>query len=112
MTNLLTKKTLTFEEYLLLPYDGKRSEFVDGRIIEMTEPSGLHIAIVRALSRVLDRHIEDEELELECVSGPGVEIPRVGKPNSSRDPDLLVCSPPWPLLYLVKTCCPFAPDLF
>ena len=40
MPKTLTK-TISFAEYLLLPYDGKRTEFVDGEIVEMAEASPL-----------------------------------------------------------------------
>ena len=90
MPELLTK-TLSFTEYLLLPYNGKKTELVDGRIIEMTEPSSLHINIIRATTRLLDRHIYAESYSLECVSGPGVEIPRAGRRSDARDPDIIVC---------------------
>lgn len=91
MPELLTK-TVSFSEYLLLPYDGKKTELVNGRIIEMSEPSTLHILIIRALTRLLDRHIAQQDYDLECISGPGVEIPRAGRKSDARDPDLIICS--------------------
>lgn len=90
MPELLTKP-LSFAEYLLLPYDGQKTELVDGQIIPMTEPSSLHINIIRALTKRLDRHIDDEGYKLECVSGPGIEIPRSGRKSDARDPDLIIC---------------------
>ena len=69
----LLLKTISFAEYLLLPYDGRKTELVNGQIIQMTEPSSLHINIIRALTKLLDRHIDAKGYELECVSGPGVE---------------------------------------
>ena len=85
-------KTVSFAEYLLLPYDGKRTELVDGQIIAMTEPSTLHILIIRALTRLLDRHILTQDYALECISGAGVEIPCAARKSNVRDPDLIVCS--------------------
>ncbi|MEL6455642.1 MAG: Uma2 family endonuclease [Cyanobacteria bacterium J06623_5] len=90
MPELLTK-TLSFAEYLLLPYDGKKTELVDGQIIEMTEPSSLHINIIRTVTKLIDRHIFAKDYSLECVSGPGVEIPRSGRRSDARDPDIIVC---------------------
>ncbi len=90
MPELLTK-TLSFTEYLLLPYDGRKTELVNGQLIEMTEPSSLHINIIRALTKLLDRYIDAENLDLECISGPGVEIPRSGRRSDARDPDIIVC---------------------
>lgn len=88
---LLTKK-ISFAEYLLLPYDGQKTELVKGQIIAMSEPSTLHILIVRALTRLLDRYIDTQNHALECISGPGIEIPSAGRRSDARDPDLIVCS--------------------
>ncbi|NEQ29835.1 MAG: Uma2 family endonuclease [Leptolyngbya sp. SIO4C5] len=85
-------KRLTFEQYLLLPYDGRKTEFVDGEIVEMAEPGALHIKIVKRLGRKLDDHIDDNGLDLVCFSGPGIQIPQVGRRDSVRDPDLVVAS--------------------
>lgn len=85
-------RAISFAEYLLLPYDGRKTELVNGQIIEMTEPSTLHILIIRALTRLLDRHIVQQDYPLECISGPGIEIPRAGRKSDARDPDLIVCS--------------------
>ena len=74
MPELLTK-TINFSEYLLLPYDGKKTELVDGQIIEMSEPSTLYILIIRALTRLLNRHIDQQNYDLECISGPAYRFP-------------------------------------
>jgi Uma2 family endonuclease len=91
LPDILTRTT-SFAEYLLLPYDGKRTELVNGQIIAMTEPSTLHILIIRALTRLLDRYISAHDEALECISGAGIEIPRAGRRSDARDPDLIVCS--------------------
>ena len=91
MPELLTK-TISFAEYLLLPYDGKKTELVNGRIVPMSEPSTLHILIIRALTRLLDQHISAQGYALECISGPGVEIPLAGRRSDAHDPDLIICS--------------------
>jgi Uma2 family endonuclease len=88
----LLTNTVSFAEYLLLPNDGRKTELVNGQIVEVTEPSTLHILIIRALTRLLDRHINKHDYPLECISGPGVEIPRSGRKSDVRDPDLIVCS--------------------
>jgi Uma2 family endonuclease len=92
MTQTLAKKKLSFEQYLLLPFDGRRTEFVDGEIIEMTEPSPLHIDIVEAIGDLLKSYFKANGLNLVVKSGPGVQIPQVGRPDRSRDPDLVVCT--------------------
>lgn len=90
MPKLLTR-TLTLAEYLLLPYDGKKTEFVDGNIAEMAEASPLHVAIITFLQQLLIAHIETQGLKLACYAGTGVEIPRTDRENNVRDPDLVVC---------------------
>ena len=89
MPELLTKTT-TLTEYLLLPYDGKRTEFVNSEIEYMSDPSVLHVAIIDALQEVLKAHIKAQTLSLSCLAGPSVEIPREGT-NNIRKPDLTVC---------------------
>ncbi len=90
MPELLTK-SISFAEYLLLPYDGKKTEFVDGRISDMAEASPLHVLIIKLLQKLLDRHIEDIQADLETYTGVGIEIPRTNRDNNVRDPDVVVC---------------------
>lgn len=92
MTSLLThSRNLSLAEYLLLPYDGKRTEFVDGQINQMAEASPLHVEIIDLLIELIKAHIKSQGFNLVCYAGVGVEIPRVDAPNNVRDPDLIVC---------------------
>ncbi|MBE7386268.1 MAG: Uma2 family endonuclease [Leptolyngbya sp. SIO1E4] len=86
------QKKLTFEQYLLTPYDGRRTEFVDGEIIDATELSPQHIDIVENLRDRLKAYIRSHAPDLVVKSGPGVQIPQFGRPDNSRDPDLLICT--------------------
>lgn len=86
------QKKLTFEQYLLTPYDGRRTEFVNGEIVEVTEPSPLHIDIIENLTDLLKAYLRLHASDLVVKSGPGVQIPQVGRPDNSRDPDLLICT--------------------
>jgi Uma2 family endonuclease len=86
------RKKLSFEQYLLLPYDGRRTEFVDGEVIEMAEPSLGHIKIVKLLGTAIDTHIEQHRPDLACFSGPGVAYPRPGQSDGARDPDLVIAT--------------------
>ena len=90
MPELLTKTT-SFAEYLLLPYDGKKTEFVNGQIVNMAEASPLHADIIYFLQKVIDAHTEAQTLSFAVRSGVGVEIPRTDRSNNVRDPDLIVC---------------------
>ncbi|MEL7053851.1 MAG: Uma2 family endonuclease, partial [Cyanobacteria bacterium J06588_5] len=90
MPELLTK-TISFAEYLLLPYDRKKTEFVDGNIVDMAEASPLHVAIITFLQQLLIAHIKTQGLKLACYAGTGIAIPRTDRENNVRDPDLVVC---------------------
>ncbi|MEL7501293.1 MAG: Uma2 family endonuclease [Cyanobacteria bacterium J06554_6] len=86
-----TFSQITFSEYLLLPYDGRRTELVNGKIIEMSEASPLHVDIIDFLMELLKAHILAEGLDLVVRAGTGIEIPRESGFNNARDPDLVVC---------------------
>jgi Uma2 family endonuclease len=88
--DLLTKTT-SLTKYLLLPYDGKRTEFVNGQIVNMAEASPLHVEIIKILQKLLDIHIEEIRAELATYTGVGIEIPRADRDNNVRDPDVIVC---------------------
>ena len=91
MPKTLTKTT-SFAEYLLLPYDGKQTELVDGEIVYMAEASPLHADIIDFLLMLLKSCILESEQDLIVrASAIGVEIPRVEEQNNVRDPDLIVC---------------------
>jgi Uma2 family endonuclease len=90
MPDLLTK-TISLAEYLLLPFDRKRTEFVDGNIVDMAEASPLHVAIITFLQQLLIEHIKTHGLKLACYAGTGIEIPRLDRDSNVRDPDLVVC---------------------
>ena len=82
-------KKLTFEQYLLTPYDGRRTEFVDGEIIEVAPPTGRHLDIVEDLGDLLKAYLRQHALDWLVRSGAEIKIP--GRDNS-RNPDLLVCT--------------------
>ena len=86
------RQSVTFSEYLLRPYDRKRTELVDGTIIEMAEASPLHVLIIKLLQRLLDDYLQGAASELATYSGCGIEIPRLNRESNTRTPDLVVCS--------------------
>lgn len=91
MPELLTKAT-RLTEYLLLPYDGKRTEFVNGQIVTMAEASPLHADIIDFLVVLLKAHIAERKLDKIVRGGViGIEIPRTDRDNNVRDPDVIVC---------------------
>ena len=91
MPELLTRQTTSFSEYLLLPYDGKKTEFVNGQIANMAEASPLHADIIDFLTTLLKAHIKDFELNQVVRGGAiGIEIPQMTRDNNVRVPDVLV----------------------
>lgn len=90
MQRLLSKTTLT--EYLLLPYDGKRTELVSGEIVPMADASPLHVFITAFLQQFLTAHIESQRKSLFCLGPTGIEIPRTDRKNNVRSPDVIVCA--------------------
>jgi Uma2 family endonuclease len=90
MPELLTQKS-TLTEYLLLPCDGKKTEFVDGQIVNMAEASPLHADIIDFLTVLFKAYIAEQGLNQIVRAGVGVEIPRSDRDNNVRDPDLVVC---------------------
>lgn len=89
----LPAKTTSLTEYLLLPYDGQRTEFVNGQIVRIDIASWLHVEIIATLQNLIDIHIENTHAGLEIYSRVGVEVPYTGRDNNIRNPDLLVCRP-------------------
>src|SRR5262245_10918242 len=49
---------LTYDDYVLLPDDGRRYEVLDGELEVSPAPSPGHQAVSRNLLRILDRHVE------------------------------------------------------
>jgi Uma2 family endonuclease len=91
MQKLLTKVRLT--EYLLSPYNGKRTEFVNGEILDMAEASPLHVFISAFIQQLLNTHIKSQGKSLFCFGPAGIEIPRTDVENNVRSPDKVVSDP-------------------
>lgn len=89
MTQAIVPKKLTFEEYLLTPYDGRRTEFVDGEILELALPTGRHLDIISDLGDLLKTYLRTHIPDCLVRSGAEVKIPQQ---NNSRNPDLLICT--------------------
>ncbi|MEL7511834.1 MAG: Uma2 family endonuclease, partial [Cyanobacteria bacterium J06554_3] len=90
MPKLLTQ-TISLAEYLLRPYDRKKTEFVNGNIVDTAEASPLHVIIITFLQKLLFSHIAAQDSQLDCYAGTGIEIPRTDRENNVRDPDLVAC---------------------
>lgn len=86
-------RLLTYEEYLQRPYDGRRTEFIDGRVVELAPPRGKHADIVLYLYEKLKAHFAEQHLPLLCKPfAAQVRIPLSETRDRGRDPDLIVCT--------------------
>lgn len=90
MQKLLNKGS-SLTEYLLLPYDGTRTELVNGRIEEMADASPLHVFITAFLIRLLGDNIREQGKSLFCLGSAGVEIPGINAESNVRSTDVTVC---------------------
>ncbi len=82
---------ITFEEYLL--YEGEidvRYELFEGQLEAMTPPTALHAAICDFLAATFQRQIAQNNFPLVTKTNIGVRT----SINSSRIPDVIVCSRP------------------
>jgi Uma2 family endonuclease len=82
-----SKTRFTFDEYLTYD-DGtdKRYELVNGELVEMNPPTGLHARIIRYLFKQLDGEIERLGREWIVTWDYGIRTTE----NKSRLPDLVV----------------------
>lgn len=80
---------LTYEEYRQRPYDGRRTELVDGRVIELGDPTALHNDIVEAIEEAFKAFIRERGLAYRVKDHVGVQTPRS---STGRSPDLLICT--------------------
>lgn len=85
-------RLMTYEEYLELPYLGRRTEFVDGRVIELNPPGPLHNEIAENLFIWLRSYFITNSLPYRCKDDLQVEIPPVSDRGRGREPDLVVCT--------------------
>ncbi|MEL6136589.1 MAG: Uma2 family endonuclease [Cyanobacteria bacterium J06628_6] len=90
-TTATRSSTTTFAEYLLLPYDGSKTELVNGTIVEMADPTALHEDIIAFLLDALRAYIQAQEHSLIARAGVSIEIPR-DRTSNARRPDVIVCS--------------------
>jgi Uma2 family endonuclease len=73
-------KTITLEEFLLLPETKPASEYIDGQIIQKPMPQGHHSIIQSRLGMELTLTLEREGIaiifpELRCVFGDWAVVP-------------------------------------
>lgn len=90
MTPAITRPKLTFEEYIELPYDGRRLELVNGELVELTPPRETHHRIQDFLCEALRDSARAKGLDWRAsASGRGVRITA----NTSYIPDVIMATP-------------------
>ena len=86
MTTLLDSKLLTAEEYGRLEEDGRLTELVRGRIVEMNRPFTSHGFYVYRVAMLLGQFIDQHELGRIVAGDAGVVTGR--DPDTVRGPDV------------------------
>jgi Uma2 family endonuclease len=86
MTTLVDSKLLTAEEYGRLPGDGRLTELVRGRIVELNRPYTSHGYLVLNIGHLLIQFVKQHDLGRIGGSDAGVITRR--NPDSVRGPDL------------------------
>jgi Uma2 family endonuclease len=79
---------LTYEDYCLLPNDGKRYEIIEGELFVTPAPQTPHQKVVTRLTRYLSSFAEDNDLGVVIVSPYDVVLSRF----DVVEPDLLFVS--------------------
>ena len=79
------KTLLSLEEFMALPEDGNRHELSEGELVVTPIPSREHVRIVRQITRILSRFVDEGRLG-EVYSEPGCELSR--DPRTLRQPDI------------------------
>lgn len=83
-----THTKLTYEDYLLIPNDGKRHELIDGAHFMTPSPVPRHQRLVRRLLTAIDTYLEDSRLG-EVFDAP---LDVVLSPYDVCEPDLVYVS--------------------
>lgn len=86
MTTLLDSKLLTAEEYGRLPDDGRLTELVRGRIVELNWPFTSHGYYINLVAHLLTQFVEQHRLGRIVGGGAGMVTQR--DPDTVRGPDL------------------------
>jgi Uma2 family endonuclease len=83
----VVEKLLTAEEYLALPDDGRRTELVEGKIVEMNMPESRHGLFCLNIATALKAAIKGKDLGRVVSNDSGVVTRRA--PDSVRGGDVL-----------------------
>jgi len=86
MTTLLESKILTAEEYGRLEDDGRLTELVRGRVVEMNRPFTSHGFYINRIAFLLTQFVEQHQVGRIVVGDAGLITQR--DPDTVRGPDL------------------------
>ena len=86
MTTLLESKLLTAEEYGRLPNDGRLTELVRGRIVEMNRPFTSHGFYMNRIGYLLTQFVEEHRIGRIVVGDAGLVTQH--DPDTVRGPDV------------------------
>ena len=77
---------LTAEQYADLPDDGRRTELVNGKVVEVPPPSFRHGVIANRVGRLIGNHVAEGNLGWVTSNDSGVTTRR--GPDTVRGPDI------------------------
>ena len=77
---------LTAEEYGALLEDGRRTELVRGKVIELPRPKPLHGKVCMEIARLLGNHLHDHDVGHGLANDAGFVMER--DPDTVRGPDV------------------------
>lgn len=86
MATILEQKLLTAEEYGHLPDDGRLTELVRGKVVELNRPFTSHGYFMNRVAFLLTQFVEQHGLGRILVGDPGVVTLR--DPDTVRGPDV------------------------
>jgi Uma2 family endonuclease len=86
MSTLVDSKLLTAEEYGRWPDDGRLTELVRGRVVELNRPFTTHGYLVYRAAMLLGQFVEQHHLGRIIVGDAGVVTER--EPDTVRGPDV------------------------
>ena len=83
----VAEKLYTVKEFMALPDDGKRYELVEGKLVEMLDPSQKHGEVIITLGSILRDYVRPQKLG-KVFGGTAFVFDPVNRPNNARVPDV------------------------
>ncbi len=83
---MMSEALLTAEQYADLPDDGRRTELVNGKVVEESPPGFRHGVIANRVGRLIGNHVAERKLGWVTSNDSGVPTRR--GPDTVRGPDV------------------------